>query len=282
MKFKYFLLTIFLLFLVGCINSSANITTKNSSGSLESIEVNKKEYVVLLNGVTINKNDQDINIEKANNDVVQKLKAKYEVYYYAFRQGEFLGQFKGKIQPRGLDYYWEVAFDEEFPEPTIFISDKINVYPRPITYNNLLKNNIQHYTTVVNSIEKQFNVKTIPREVIEVDLDNCGDNEYIVCTCSADDYPFYVCLANSKGDIVSYIVAMKNNASVQSYIKNNKELLDLNFSIKKSILVIDIDNDGIIEIVTELPTYESFAFSVSKYNKGEFHGNYINECTIIP
>lgn len=58
--------------------------------------------------------------------------------------------------------------------------------------------------------------------------------------------------------------------------------MDLGFSIKKSIFVIDIDNDGIMEIVAELPSYEGFAFNVSEYNKGEFYGSYINECNIIP
>lgn len=226
--------------------------------------------------------DQNINIENASNDAVEKLKAKYETYYYAYRQGELLGRYKGKVQPRGLDYYWEVAFDEEFSEPVIFISEKINVYPRPITCNSALNDNIQPYCRIADSIEKQFNVKTIPKEVLEVDLDNCGRNEYIVYSCSADNYPFYVCLTNHEGDIVSYLIAMNNNETVQSYIKKNRELLDLSFSIEKSISIIDYDNDGIMEIITELPTYEGFAFAVSEYDKGEFTGNFINECTIIP
>jgi len=279
MKLKYFLLVVFLLFLAGCTNSSINTLTKDTS---ESSEVKNKEYVVLFNGITLDKGDQDINVENISNDAVQKLKAKYEVYYYAYGQGEYLGRHKGKVQPRGLDYYWQVAFADQFPEPAIFISEKVNAFPRTITYSSVLNNNTQLYSNIADSIEKQFNVKTIPKQVIEVDLDNCGRNEYIVYSCSADNYPFYVCLTNHEGDIVSYLIAMNNDETVQSYIKKNRELLDLSFSIQKGISIIDYDNDGIMEIIAELPSYEGFAFNVSEYDKGEFQGNYINQCAIIP
>lgn len=216
MKLKYLLLAVFLLFLTGCFSNSVNTSIKNTNESFERSEV---KTIVLFNGITLDTGDQDIDIENASNEAVQKLKAKYEIYYYAYGQGEFLGRYKGKVQPRGLDYYWEVDFEKEFSDPTIFISDQINVYPRPVTYSSVLNNNLQLYTGVTNSIENTFNVKTTPKEAIEVDLDNCGENEYIVYSCSADNYPFYVCLTNSEGKIVSYIIAMKNNEVVQSYIK---------------------------------------------------------------
>ena len=43
--------------------------------------------------------------------------------------------------------------------------------------------------------------------------------------------------------------------------------------------IIDIDNDGIMEIIMQIPSYEGLLFEVFKYNNGNFDGEFITEAS---
>ena len=54
------------------------------------------------------------------------------------------------------------------------------------------------------------------------------------------------------------------------------------FNLQDSSEIIDINNDGIMEILMELPCYEGFVFRSFTYKNGAFSGDFITNSSLQP
>lgn len=263
-----------------------NTETEKSSNNSKSANIEKApksnvtaENIVLFHGITLNPEDRDIDIyESADPLQKQKMIKKYEQEYSIYSNGKFLGKAIGKTEGRGLDYYWDVSFDTEYGyEMALFGIN--NPYPREIK--NIepgIPIEFKENERVSNELNSRFNVQSRISELTIVDLDGNGTNEYIALFVDKKNYFFTKCLIDSSFNIISYLTVLK---------EKENELVDWEnffkyYNLQNSGEIIDINNDGIMEIILDNPIYEGFDFKVFTYKDGKLDGEFINMASIQP
>lgn len=237
--------------------SSTNNGIQNTSKTED--KVDSEEYFVLYEGKEIeNKTGVQSLYDMKINDETNK---KYNTTYYNYENGKYDGEKAGK-------------FGEETTEGSscvenvskIAISKKINALPR--TYSTIRE--------LPKELEDMADYSSI--EINKIDLDGDGTDEYIVCYT----------INYKKGDIgdgepqaSSGIILFDNNyrkiadlANLQNgFYGGIKEESSKVFLSLNDIEYIDLDNDGIMEILIKIPEYEGSKLSILKYNKGKIEGN---------
>lgn len=58
--------------------------------------------------------------------------------------------------------------------------------------------------------------------------------------------------------------------------------ISVDYDFDKNTEIIDVDHEGIMEILMSMPSYEGFIFNKYKYSNGTFDGKYVNECSLKP
>ena len=213
-----------------------------------------KEHFVLYNGceMKIDTGVTDTDMMELN----EANKQKYNTTYYNYEQGEFLGETQGILQTTIFEDYASVSNVKR-----IAISEKYDAIPR-----------------------KYQEIKELPKELTDmakyssvninsIDLDGDGTEEKLVCytinrgTVEASSK---IILMDSNYKKIADLVDLENGFWANIKNENNKIFLSLN-----DVEYIDIDNDGIMEIIIRVPTYASEGtarLSILKYNKGNLEG----------
>lgn len=264
-----------LILLTGCTDKEMkDFMSQIETGNEEKLNLSysegfvNKSNVVLFEGITLNEEDRNIDISTISENELNKLKQKYNVTYKAYCDNSYLGEFKGEVEQRGLDWYWQVSFSEKMSGATIFIADSFNPYPRLSKTVNL--NDYLCLNNVIENINKEFGVSVNLAELIIIDLDDDGFEEKIAYFIDNYSFSYFVCLLDKEENIVSFLMSLTEAG------------IPLNFQLNENLNIIDLDNDNIMEMAMRLPTYEGLNFNIYKYNNGNFNGEYINKCTIKP
>lgn len=232
-----------------------------------------EDYVIVYQGISLLYVDREIDIFEDDLSKKEEITNKYEREYYLYADGKLLGKGTGKLKPRGLDYYWIVEFDNSHE---VAITKDFNPYPREITkVDSNIPAQFADNGKIVTDINNDFGVDCRIEEIYSVDLDGDGKNEYLTFAVDETNYFFAKCLISSDFKIISYLTAFKEVTEVFNELVNE-------LSIMKSSEIIDIDNDNIMEIIVEQPTYEGFLFDVFVYKNGIFFGEFLNYETLKP
>lgn len=263
-------------------NFDKMITTKNDAVDTKTTtakkdSVDKREPIVLYYGITLEENDGYVDvIEGKDVSLNKKLYSKYETKYYLYSDGKYLGSAQGKIEGRGLDYCWEVNFPEKYNQAEVAISEKFNTYPRQINYmTSDFPKEFSAGGKILNQIDNQFKVNSKIKELCYVDLDGDYKEEYLAWVEDERNNFFAKCLVNSKLEIIAYVTVF------QTKVENFEEIAKA-CNLKDAGEIIDINNDGIMEILVELPSYEGFDYRVFTYKNGIFNGEFITKCIVTP
>ena len=128
---------------------------------------------------------------------------------------------------------------------------------------------------VITEINNKFNVNSETKELCSTDLDGDGESEYIALVMDEKKDFFAKCLLDSNYNIISYLTVFNEKYKDFTSLVTGYNLLD-------SGEIIDINNDGIMEILVDLPIYEGFSYKVFTYKNGEFDGDFINKCSLKP
>lgn len=222
------------------------------------------EYFVLYNGTKI-----PIKTGKITASYIEKVnelnKEKYNIIYYNYEKGKYVGKSKGILV--------EGAFDDSALVDNvnkIAMSKKFNATPRTFTKINQLPNEIMDmadYTTV---------------DMHSIDLDGDGKEEKIVCATVnyargdfGDGEPVAaseIMLLDSNYKEIADLVNLEDGFAEQGQGKHEESKVFLSLDM---VDYIDIDNDGIMEIIIDIPKYEGDGLSdlsIIKYNKGNLEG----------
>ena len=188
---------------------------------------------------------------------------KYNTTYYNYENGKYLGETNGKVVENGIDDTFVVDNVKK-----IAMSKKINAIPRTFTEINQLPEELMDMAdcTTVN--------------INSIDLDGDGTEEKIVCWTASEAKGDFennepvaqsgIILFDSKYKKIADLVTLDDGFAASERLEQSKVFLSLD-----DVEYLDIDNDGIMEIITELPQYESEGpseLSVVKYNKGNLEG----------
>lgn len=247
-------------------NINSSITDSNTS-VINTVDASNKNImnenlIVLYNGLILDTTKMEKKeLEYIDNSDIYK--DKYVITYYNYENFSLknsslgiLSQpiYEGKL---GIDNVSKIAISEDY-----------NAIPRDIKVVNAIPEIISNKNTNLENFDST--------KVIITDLDGNGTEEYILILANKITGYSKIMLVDATGVKVSDLAYIEKNQ--WETMTTEEYYLSLN-----NVEIIDIDNDGTMEILIELPTYEGTpAVSLLKYKNGNLEGNKNIECSLLP
>ena len=226
--------------------SKINNTIDNSSK-----KIMNEELVVLYNGMLLDTSkmtEVKLNYIDTNKEDADK----YVITYYSYENFSYKDSKLGTIATvydgfSKIDNVGKIAISEDY-----------NAIPRTVKVINTLPTILQEKNPKIAEYE---NVK-----VIITDLDGNGTDEYLLLLTNKEEGSSKIALASFDGNKIADLALIEKGI-----------IGDTNFEYFftiSNIEIIDIDNDGIMEILLEIPqSLGEYTISLLKYVNGELIGN---------
>ena len=242
--------------------ATSNTSTTVSTSDADSRKVLNQEIIVLYNGLILDASEMKVvdlqYIDNSNED-----KEDYVITYYNYENFEFNGSTLGTLSSQVLDGLIKIDNVDK-----VAISENYDAIPQDIQVINSIP-------TVVLDNNSDFSDYDTKKTII-CDLDGNDTNEYIVILANKSSGESKIVLVESTGYIKATIATMD---------KSGWETIttDGYYLSYSNIELIDIDNDGIMEILFELPTSSTTLEQVSllKYKSGDLSGETDVVCTLV-
>lgn len=242
------------------------ISTGTNTSSVVSTDENTKKLmneslVVLYNGLILDTSKMD-EVSLKYLDSKKDESEKYIITYYSYENYSYreskLGTFSQQL------YDGLVKIDNV---GKIAISEDYEAIPRDVKVVNTVPTIVSENNTKISDYDS---VKTLI-----VDLDGNASEEYILILANKTTGFSKITLIDSKGAKVADLASIekskwKKDANAEYYLSYT------------NVEVIDIDNDGIMEIVVEIPHATGDpTVSLVKYNNGILTGKTGIECSLL-
>lgn len=224
--------------------------------------------IVLYNGYEIKiKTGTQYASDMENTD---EAKQKYNTVYYNYENGKYEGTTYGEFGDETFDGYSLVGNVKK-----IAMTQKYDAIPRS-------------FSRISELPQELMDMADCSSVVIDsIDLDNDGKEEKVVCyTVSyekgqiGDGEPQAssgIMLFDSNYKKIADLVSLEDGFWAGIKEEDRKIFLSLD-----KTEYIDIDNDNIMEIVIEVPTYEGICISILKYNNGKIDGEVNLKASVLP
>lgn len=266
-SFKVVIALIIIVVIIGiafaiCILKNSSNENNGADKNNTAIKEESKEKIILYKGLDFSdgKNLNDITYNEAN-------KKKYEIEYFNYENGEKLEKSKGNL----VETYEGISAVENVKK--IAISVEYDAIPR-------------RYTTIEGLPKELYELADCNKvEIQSVDLDGDGKKEYIVASnsyASPEDYDTDT--YTNYSDISLYDNKFKKIATL---IKAKDQYREVDGKITSEFFCslddgeyIDIDDDGIMEVLVDLNYWENIGVNSYKYKDGKITGE--TECEINP
>ena len=187
---------------------------------------------------------------------------KYIITYYSYENYSFkeskLGTFSSQLFDGlvKMDGVGKVAISEDY-----------NAIPRNVKVVNTIPTIVSDNNPKVSDYDA---IKTLI-----VDLDGNGVEEYILVLANKTTGYSKITLIDSKGSKVADLASIEKSQWKKG--TNAEYYLNIN-----NVEIIDVDNDGIMEIVIEIPhATDNSTVSLLKYNNGVLSGKTGIECSLL-
>ena len=254
-------------------NTALTNTTDNTQANTNNVSTQKSQetkgnnYIVLYNGYEIDKKVgiQDISDIRKN----AQTEKKYNITYYNYEDGK-----KGKTNKGKLEETYENYGQVENVEK-IAISKDYNAIPRK-------------FKEIKNLPDKLYELADYSDvDIHSIDLNGDGKTEYIV-GCKVDyekgdigdgepEAYSTIMLFDSKYNKIADLVTLENGFWGNIKDEDSKVFVTLD-----DIEYIDIDQDGNMEIIIDVPTYEGTKISILKYNGNTVEGKINYKASVLP
>lgn len=242
-------------------NTTSSNTTVVNTVTATDVKTLNEQIIVLYNGLILDTTKMGIT-ELKYIDKTDANKDKYVITYYNYENFAFKDSALGTLSD---EVYEGVLAVENVGK--IAISEKFNCIPRDVQVVNTIPSVVMEN----NNLSKYDTTKTIM-----VDLDGNGTNENILILSNRTKGISKISLVDYQGKLVADLAYIEKSnwsgATTEDYYLtiNNVEILD-------------IDNDGVMEIILELPRYEGVPeISLVKYKNGELQGEKDYEVSLLP
>ncbi len=266
-SFKVVIALIIIVVIIGiafaiCILKNSSNENNGADKNNTAIKEESKEKIILYKGLDFSdgKNLNDITYNEAN-------KKKYEIEYFNYENGKKLEKSKGNL----VETYEGISAVENVKK--IAISVEYDAIPRK-------------YTTIEELPEELYELADCNKvEIQSVDLDGDGKKEYIVASNSyaspedydTDTYTNYsdISLYDNKFKKIAILVKAKDQ-----FREVDGKITSEFFCCLDDVEYIDIDDDGIMEVLVDLNYWENIGVNSYKYKDGKITGE--TECEINP
>lgn len=236
-------------------NTTIDATDANSR------KVMNENLIVLYNGLILDTTKMDqVELKYIDNSSADK--DKYVITYYNYENFAYTNSALGKLSEPifdnlvGIQGVGKIAISESY---SAILKDAkiINTLPSAISENNKL--------------EEFDSVKTII-----TDLDMNGVDEYIAILANKSTGYSKISLYDGTGKLVADLAYIEKSKWNQT--TNAEYYLSL-----ENVNILDVDNDGVMEILIEIPKYEGEpSVSILKYKNSELTGKTNIECSLLP
>lgn len=266
-SFKVVIALIIIVVIIGiafaiCILKNSSNENNGADKNNTAIKEESKEKIILYKGLDFSdgKNLNDITYNEAN-------KKKYEIEYFNYENGEKLEKSKGNL----VETYEGISAVENVKK--IAISVEYDAIPR-------------RYTTIEGLPKELYELADCNKvEIQSVDLDGDGKKEYIVASNSyaspedydTDTYTNYsdISLYDNKFKKIATLIKAKDQ-----YREVDGKITSEFFCSLDDVEYIDIDDDGIMEVLVDLNYWENIGVNSYKCKDGKITGE--TECEINP
>ena len=250
------------------VSSVTNSTDSSSStNTVDAVDANSRkvlneDLVVLYNGLLLDTSKMDqVELKYIDNSSIDK--EKYVITYYSYANFKFKDSDLGTLSSQIYDGLIKV---ENVGKVAIW--EDYNAIPRTVKVVNSIPTIVEEN----NPKLAEYNLK----KVIIVDLDGNGTDEYILVLGNTTTGYSKITLVDAKGIKVADLAYIEK--SKWESVSTEEYHLSIN-----NVEVIDVDNDGIMEILVEIPKYEGEpSISLLKYKNGELSGKTNIECSLLP
>ncbi len=239
-------------------NTTGDVTT-DASNTRKTLN---EELIVLYDGLVLDTSKMDevsLKYIDNTNDAADKYVITYNNYEnFGFKESK-LGTLSTQVY-EGLvkvDNVGKIAISEDYEAIPRQVK-VVNTVPTVVLDNN-------------SAIEDYDTVKTLI-----CDLDGNQTDEYILILANKTTGFSKICLVDSKGTKIADLASIEKS-KWRKDTKNSEYYLSIN-----NIEVLDVDNDGIMEIVVEIPHATGDpTVSLLKFKNGELTGKKNIECSLI-
>lgn len=244
----------------------SDVTVSGDATAATTADENTKKLmneslVVLYNGLVLETNNMD-EVTLQYIDSKKDESEKYIITYYSYENYSFKESKLGIFSTQLFDGL--VKMDNV---GKIAISEDYDAIPRDVKVVNTIPTIVSDNNPNVSSYDS---IKTLI-----VDLDGNGAEEYILVLANKSTGFSKITLIDSKGSKVADLASIekskwKKDSGAEYYLSIN------------NVETIDVDNDGIMEIVLEIPhaTGEP-TVSLLKFNNGVLTGKTNIECSLL-
>ena len=241
--------------MIGAVISDVTNQTSNTTVATDGANTRKilnEELVVLYNGLVLQTDAMD-EVTLKYIDSTTDASDKYVITYYNYENYSFQNSKLGTLSAQV--YEGLVKIDNV---GKIAISEDYDAIPRDIKVVNTMP------TIVSDNNPKVADYDTI--KTLIIDLDGNGTDEYILILANKTTGFSKITLIDSKGSKVADLASIEKSKWKQE--TNAEYYLSIS-----NVEVIDVDNDGVMEIVLEIPQPTGNpTVSLLKYRNGELQG----------
>lgn len=241
--------------------TSSNTNTVNTTDA-NNRKVMNENLIVLYNGLILDTTKMGKKeLEYIDNS--DKYKDKYVITYYNYENFGFKESKLGTLSEQIYDGLIKIDNVGK-----IAISENYDAIPRDIKIVNSIPTSILDKNTKIGEFDS--------KKTIIVDLDGNGTEEYVLILANKVTGYSKITLFDSTGTKVADLAYIEKSkweiATTEEY-----------YLSLSNVNIIDVDNDGIMEILIEIPIYEGDpSISLLKYKNGELVGNTNIECSLLP
>ena len=244
----------------------SDVTNQNSNSTavtevIDNRKILNEELVVLYNGLildTTEMNEVTLKYLDNANDKADK----YVITYYNYENYSFIDSKLGTLSTQVYDGL--VKIDNV---GKIAISEDYDAIPRNVKVVNSIP------TIVSDNNPKIADYDTV--KTLIADLDGNGTDEYILVMANKTTGFSKITFIDGKGQKVADLASIEKS----KWKKDSTSEYYLSIS---NIELIDVDNDGIMEIVVEIPHATGDpTVSLLKYNNGNLTGKTNIECSLL-
>lgn len=223
-------------------------------------EYENVESFVLYNGIQISR---DICMQTLSGmKYTEENKTKYAKTYYNYEGIIYKGKTEGKVE-------------QEYEDTCVVTNVGTLAFSK---YYDVIVRSCDILTDIPqNLFEKQAYLKTANKvSVMAADIDGEGHLEYIVAY-ERDDMFSEIILLNYNFEKIVTIVTLENSYWGNIKEEENRKPLSLD-----NVYCIDINEDGIMEIMTRIPTYEGITLNTIRVIDGDVEGKTDIKAQMIP
>ena len=231
---------------------------KKAENSKKQEEETVSDYFILYKGYEIKKvaGVQDLSEMKITDEATKK----YNIVYYNYQSRQYTGEKEGSF---GEEIYEGVSKVQNVDK--IAISEKYNAIPRDFTATDKLPDELKDMADYTHG------------ELNSIDLDGDGTEEKIICYHLnyksgeiGDGSPKAssgLILMDSNYKKIADLETLENGFWGGIKEEAQKKFIDIS-----DVEYIDIDIDGKMEMIIDIPTYEGTKISIIKYDEGKIEG----------